>query len=290
MLLVTGAAGYVGGAALRLLSTLGGSRPVVGLARNAAALSTLNGVTLRIADYDDRPSLDRAFQGVTRLLFVASDGAGPDVVRQHAHVIDAAATSGVEHIVFTSIIDVDETSPFYFAAVYRDAEQRLIESGTEWTILRCGLYSDFLLSHWLEPARSTGVIAVPAERSRIAPISRDDVAATAAAVLASGAYRGQVHELTGPRSYSFDEIGEVAGRVFGVPIAYQPCTPADYLLRCWATMGDPWPHAFTTLFASISQERYASISSGVQDLTGRAPEDLEAFLARKRHAVGEPKA
>jgi NAD(P)H dehydrogenase (quinone) len=282
MLLVTGAAGYVGGAALRLLSTPGGSRCVAGLARNAerAALTTPNGVTLRIADYDDRPSLEKAFQGVTRLLFVASDGAGPDVVRQHAHVIDAAAGSGVEHIVFTSIVDVDDTSPFYFAAVYRDAERRLIECGTAWTILRCGLYSDFLLSNWLEPARSTGVIAVPAGGSRIAPVSRDDVAAAAAAVLASGAHRGKVYELTGPRSYSFDEIGEVAGRAFGVPIAYQPCSPADYLLRCWATMEDPWPHAFATMFASISQGRYASISSAVQDLAGRAPEDLEGFLAR----------
>ncbi len=188
---------------------------------------------------------------------------------------------------FTSIIDVDETSPFYFAAVYRDAERRLIECGTEWTILRCGLYSDFLLSHWIEPARSTGVIDVPAGRSRIAPVSRDDVATAAAAVLASGTHRGQVYELTGPRAYSFDEIGEVAGRAFGVPIAYRPCSPADYLLRCWATMADPWPHAFATLFASVSQGRYASIFFDIQDLTGRAPEDLESFLARKQDAGSE---
>jgi NAD(P)H dehydrogenase (quinone) len=289
MLLVTGATGYVGGAALRLLSTLGGSRSVVGLARNAesAALTTLKGTTYRIADYNDRRSLDKAFQGATRLLFVASDGAGPDVIRQHANVIDAATGSGIEHIVFTSVIDVAEASPFYFAAVYRDAERRLIECGREWTILRCGLYSDFLLSNWLEPAGSTGVIAVPAGQSRITTLSRDDVAAAAAAVLASGAHRGQIYELTGPRTYAFEEIGEVASRVFGVPIAYKPCSPADYLRRCRATMGDPWPHVFATLFASISQGRYASISSAVQDLSGKAPEDLEAFLARNRHPVDE---
>jgi NAD(P)H dehydrogenase (quinone) len=292
MLLVTGATGYVGGAALRLLAALSGSRSIVGVARNVdrAALTVPKGVAFTIADYDDRPSLDKAFAGATSLLFVASDGAGPDVVRQHANVIDAAAASGIAHIVFMSIVDVDETSPFYFAAVYRDAERRLLECGTAWTILRCGLYSDFLFSHWLEPARSTGVIAVPAGRARIAPLSRDDVAAAAVAVLVSGAHRGQVYELTGPRTYSFDEIGELAGRSFGVPIAYRPCSPTDYLLRCWATMQDPWPHAFSTMFASVAQGRYASISSAVQDLTGRAPEDLEAFLARKAYAESEPKA
>ena len=179
---------------------------------------------------------------------------------------------------------MDETSPFYFTAVYRDAERRIRAGAATWTILRCGLYSDFLCSTWLEPARSTGAVAVPAARARIAPISRDDVAAAAAAVLLSGAHQGQIYELTGSRSYSFEEIAELASRSFGIPIAYLPTSPADYLLRCWETLEHPWPHAFSTMFASISQGRYASISADVQHLTGREPESLEEFLARTRDA------
>jgi NAD(P)H dehydrogenase (quinone) len=94
-------------------------------------------------------SLEKAFEDVTRLLFVASDGDARDVMRHHANVIDAAAAAGVEQVAFTSIIDVDETSPFYFTPVYRDAERRLAECGLVCTILRCGLYSDFLLSSWV---------------------------------------------------------------------------------------------------------------------------------------------
>ena len=280
MVLVTGATGYVGSAALRLLSTAVDPGSLAGLAR--AAVTLPNGVAVRIADYGDKRSLERAFRGVTRLLFVASDGRADDIVRHHANVIDAAAACDVGHVVFTSIVDIDDASPFYYASVYRDAERRLRACGAAWTILRCGLYSDFLLSHWLEPARSTGVIAVPAGRSRIAPVSRDDVAAAACAVLASGAHRTEIHDLTGPRSYSFDEIAEVAGRAFGIPIAYEPCSTADYLTTCRATLDDPWPHAFSTLFASISQGRYASTASAMRELTGRAPEDLETFISRAR--------
>jgi len=109
---VTGATGYIGGAALRLLSTRGGSRSVVGLARNAEVRRSRHRMGLRSGS-SIVTSLEKAFQGATRLFF-ASDGAGADVVRQHANVIDAAAAAGVEHIGFTSIIDVDETSPFYF--------------------------------------------------------------------------------------------------------------------------------------------------------------------------------
>jgi NAD(P)H dehydrogenase (quinone) len=283
MLIVTGGTGYVGGAAIRLLSASSGSGPVVGISRKASYATPVagSGVSFRFADYNDRSSLFRAFEGATALLFIASDGAAPDVLRQHANVIEAATSSGIEHIVFTSIIDVEKSSPFYFTPVYRDAELRLINCGINWTILRCGLYSDFLLSSWIEPARLSGVINVPAGLSRVAPLSRDDVAAAAVAALASPEHWGQIYELTGNQSYSFDEIATLAGKIFGVAIVYKHCSPADYLLNCWATMSEPWPHAYSTMLSSISQGRFASTSSKFEDLTGRAPETLQAFLARK---------
>jgi len=33
-------------------------------------------------------------------------------LRHHANVFDAAAASGIDHVAFTSIIEVDATSPF----------------------------------------------------------------------------------------------------------------------------------------------------------------------------------
>ncbi len=132
MILVTGATGYVGRAAMRRLSAAG--HAVIAMARDArkAERTLPSGTQVRIADYDERAGLDEAF--------------------------------------------VDEASPFYFAPVYRDAERRLAEGGAEWTILRCGLYADFVLAHWLRPALSTGEVSLPLGPARIAPISRDDVA------------------------------------------------------------------------------------------------------------------
>jgi hypothetical protein len=111
--------------------------PVIAMARNArkAGSNLPAGIPIRIADYDDRASLDRALEGVTDLLFIASDGDGREVMRHHANVIDAAGISGVEHIAFTSIIDVDEASPFCFTPVYRNAERRLAELDATCTVL-----------------------------------------------------------------------------------------------------------------------------------------------------------
>jgi NAD(P)H dehydrogenase (quinone) len=235
-------------------------------------------VELRVADYNDREALTAALAGVTRLLWIASDGAGPDVLRHHANVLDAAVTANVSHIVFTSIVDIDPSSTFYFTPAYREAERGLAACGTRCTVLRCGLYADFLVDRWIEPALANGLLAVPAGNARVAPVCRDDVARAAAAALAAEDPPHGVYHLTGPRAYAFEEVAELASRVHHTPVRYVPTTPADYLRRCWAELEDPWPHAFSSLFASIREDRYSMVSADHEVLLHRPAMGLEAFL------------
>jgi NAD(P)H dehydrogenase (quinone) len=235
-------------------------------------------VALRFADYDDREALATAFGGVTRLLWIASDGAGPDVLRHHANVLGAALAAGVEHIVFTSIVDIDPTSAFYFTSVYREAERELAACGRSSTILRCGLHADFVLRQWIAPALASGVLAVPAGDASVAPVCCDDVAQAAAGALSAQEPPRGIYRLTGSRAYTFAEMAEVASRIQSAPLRYVPMSPADYLAQCWATLHNPWPHAFSSLFASIREGRYAAVSDDLQALLGRRAKELEALL------------
>ncbi len=280
MILVTGASGYVGGTVLRRLAESGNA--VSAMVRNLGRAARVEdaGAPIRIANYDEPASLVRAFSGVDRLVFVASDGQARAVMRHHANVVDAAATAGVGHVIFTSITDIDASSGFYFTPVYRDAERRLRASGMKWTILRCGLYADLILSHWIRPALASGEMALPVADARVAPIARADVAEAMAAVAAAGGGDGRVHELTGPIAYSFGEIAAAAARAFSRPIRYTPASPADYLTRLWAEMADPWPHAFASLCRSITERRYACVSGDFEALLGRPAAHFEDFLRR----------
>jgi NAD(P)H dehydrogenase (quinone) len=136
MIIVTGASGYIGSKAVSRLLERG--LPVTAMGRNAGRLRQAlpSGVRMAIADYDDPPSLDQAFAGAAKLLFVASDGFANDMLRQHANVIAAANRSAIMQVVFTSIVDIEESSPFYYAPVYRDAEQKLKASRFASSIIR----------------------------------------------------------------------------------------------------------------------------------------------------------
>jgi NAD(P)H dehydrogenase (quinone) len=274
MIVVTGASGYIGSRAIHRLIGLG--LPATAMGRDGARLRKVipDGVPIAIADYDDPESLDRAFAKAAKLLFIASDGFADDMLRQHAKVIAAANRSPIEHVVFTSIVDVEEGSPFYFAPVYRDAEQRLKAARFECSVVRCGLYSDFILQHWL---RET-LISLPLADARIAPISRDDVAA--ALVQAVLDANDATRNLTGARSYSMAEIASAASRALGRPYAYQSCASEDYFNRLRGTVDDPWPTAFSSLCASICEGRFAATSESFAKMLSRPPEDFESFLKR----------
>jgi NAD(P)H dehydrogenase (quinone) len=274
MIIVTGASGYIGSRAIRRLVELG--LPAIAMGRDSARLREAlpHGVPIVIADYDDPASLDRAFANATQLLFVASDGFADDMLRQHANVIAAVDRSPIAHVVFTSIVDVEPDSPFYFAPVYHDAEHRLKSAHFASSIIRCGLYSDFVLRHWLQEQ----IISLPLADARIAPVSRDDVAAAVVHALLHKAET--VWALTGAVSYSMAEIASAASRALGIAYSYRACAPDDYLKRLRSEVEDPWPTAFSSLCTSIREGRYAAPSTLFAQMPSRPQEDFEAFLKR----------
>ena len=279
MILVTGASGHVGRAVVCRLASLG--HDVVAMVRDVHAASRRlpSGIALRVADYEDASALKRALAGIDDMVLISSDGDASAVMRHHANAIEAA-TATHPHITFTSIVDTDELSPFYFSPVYRDAERQLAVCSVPSTILRCGLYSDFILKHWLVPSQRSGQLVLPTAHGRVAPISRDDVAAAVAAVAAKPDKSRIIYMITGHRALGFGEIAASYGETIVRQVRYRPCSIDQYLIWASARLDDPWPYAFATLCASIAEGRYSQVSRDFAALTGREPESFRDFLLR----------
>ena len=104
-IVITGATGQLGGLAIQ--SLVGKKVPanqIVAVVRNvekASALAEL-GIELRLGDYNDQASLEKAFAGASKLLFFPSPDAHDETLRmaQHTNVVNAAKTAQVGHILY----------------------------------------------------------------------------------------------------------------------------------------------------------------------------------------------
>ncbi|OYQ46062.1 NmrA family NAD(P)-binding protein [Flavobacterium aurantiibacter] len=181
MILITGATGQFGKLTIDFLLQKGVQpSEILALVRTEAAGNSFQerGIGIRVADYNDKDSLLRAFQGVTKLLFVSSSDLA-NRLQQHKNVVEAAAEIGVGHVVYTSFQrkNNSETSPLWQVAESHLATENWIKaSGLNYTILKNNLYLDFVPGFIGEKVLETGVIYVPAGTGKLSAVLRSDMA------------------------------------------------------------------------------------------------------------------
>jgi NAD(P)H dehydrogenase (quinone) len=250
---VTAATGGVGSRVLRHLLARPEPEPVVALARRPDAVPRAPGLTARHADYDDPSSLRAALAGLGSLVFVSSDGQVDPMRRHHQHVVAAAIEAGVEHIVYTSVIDIAPDSRFYYSAAHRETEALLAGSGIAHCLARTSIFADFFVDTWIAPAREE--LALPAGDGRMSLVTRDDVAHALA--VAAATRRTGIVDLTGPEALTAGEIARIAG------LHYVPLEEPGYRERLVAEGAPGWlVEAYSSMFASVREGRFEHVAGG----------------------------
>jgi NAD(P)H dehydrogenase (quinone) len=257
---VTGGTGRVGGRVVRLLREAG-QHEVVGLSS-------------RTAPYDDPAALRAALAGVDTLVFISSDGEAARVLTHHRNVLAAATECAVGHVVLLSGLDVDLASPFCYAFTNGDTERLLVASGLAYSIARAVLYTEFFLG-LVRQMDTDGTVPLPAGDARVSLVARDDVADCLAALALRGPTHSH-HDVTGPESLPVGTVVEAAG------YAYAEATPADFGAALLRLGEEPWwTYAYSSMFAAIAQDRWATVSNAVQELTGHSAAALAEVLATR---------
>jgi uncharacterized protein YbjT (DUF2867 family) len=93
-----------------------------------------NSATPVVADFDDRPSLEAALEGVTRAYLVTPSSAAAE--EQQVRFVEVAGEAGVEQIVLLSQLAADEGSPVRFLRYHAVVERRIRDLGLGFTFLR----------------------------------------------------------------------------------------------------------------------------------------------------------
>lgn len=275
---VTGSTGKLGGQVVQLLAD--GDHQVVALARRQVAPQSA-AVTTTYAEYTDLASLRSALRGVDVLVFVSSDGDAAKMMIHHQNVVRATAANEVSHVVYLSGVDADPASPFCYAYTNGYTEQILPSSGCAVSIARASIYTEFFRS-FLRTARTTGEIRLPAADGRLSLVSRADVGRCLAA-LATSPPTGRHHDITGPESLDLDAVAKITSREWETPVRYLDISPASFGAELASAGEEPWwTYAFSTMFASVREQRWASVTDEVHQLTGRPPLTLGDILARAK--------
>lgn len=271
---VTGATGFIGGHAAQILA--GAGLPQRLIVRDPARAPKLPGAEVALAAFGDRPGVEHALAGIETVLMVSAAESATRLA-EHKAFIDSAAAAGVRHVVYTSFVGAAPDAVFTLARDHFATEEHLRASGMAWTFLRDNFYLDFMPMM----VGDDGVIRGPAGTGRAALVSRRDVAAVAAAILADpGAHAGQTHELTGPEALTMAETAGILSSGLGRNISFHNETIAEAYESRTAWDAPQWQYdAWVSTYTSIASGAMANVSPSVEDITGRAPQSLAEFLA-----------
>jgi uncharacterized protein YbjT (DUF2867 family) len=224
VILVTGATGRQGGAALKHLGDRGFACRA--LTRNPeskpARAFVGRGTELVRGDMEDPASLSRALDGVYGVYAVQTPyESGVDAeVRQGFHLIDAAQRAGIAHFVYSSVASADQNTRIpHFDSKFR-IEEHLRGTGMHYTIVR----PVFFMENWLSmrPMIEDGAIALPLDpTTRLQMVAVDDIGGVVATAFErSGKWQGRAFEVAGDE-LSMTELAQAFSRAAGREVQYR---------------------------------------------------------------------
>jgi len=271
---VSGASGKLGKAVLAELVARGGHE-VVAISRTP---DTAAGVEARQGDYDHPESLVSAYAGLDRVLLIPSSDLTPGArSRQNKDAVEAAVAAGVKHIVYLSALGTKATDEPAMEASYWAGEQTLIAKSPAWTILRMNYYAESLADE-VRMASGPGALFGLGE-SRVAFVSRNDIAAASAGALTNDGHNGAIYNLTGPKALTGQERAAIASEVTGQTIGFQ-VVPEEGMRAGLAAAG--LPSVVVDLVIGIQSSfvkgNFDIVTADVEKLSGKPARPLAVTL------------
>ena len=229
-------------------------------------------------DWDDRATWGPALRGASAV-YVAfqPDLAVPGALDTVEAFFAQAVASGVPRLVLLSGRGEVEAE---------QAEQALMDSGADWTILRASwFHQNFSENFFLEQVLA-GEVALPAGPAAEPFIDVEDIADVAFAALTQPGHSGQLYELTGPRALTFAQAAAEIAAATGREIAFVPVPAEDFRAgMAQAQVPDDVTDLVIYLFTTVLDGRNTPLADGVQRALGRPPIDFSDY-ARRTAATG----
>lgn len=253
MIFVTGATGNIGREVVKELINMG--QPVRAAAideRDAQGIP--QGVEIALFDFADPASYEPALANVEKI-FLMRPPQITDIEHTLNPFVDYAKSAGVRHIVFVSLLGIENNTRVPHYAV----EQHIKSRDIPYTFLRPSFFMQNLNTTHREEIRVRDEIYVPVGDARTSFIDTRDIGAVAARVLTEEGHENRAYDLTGAEALDYFQVAEVFSAVLDRKIAYQNPSALGFI---WYS----WRRGIPLKFVLVMSMLYASTRSGMADV------------------------
>jgi len=239
------------------------------------------GVKVVKGDLHDQPSLEAAYQGAHSIVFIPITGSAIDRVKATEYSLAAARSAKVKRFIAVSAGNGKVDSANILQSSYVHLEAAVRSAGVPWLIVKMGLYAENYDRDY-KAAATTGVLTFPTKPySRLALITRRDIATGIAAAVLKWDLVEREFTLSGPTAPSFEELAAAIGKITGKKVLFKEVTVPEYQKFLEPTLG-PWAPLVSAINHGFGQgglNNEFPVTNDLYELTGRTADQIETHLA-----------
>jgi uncharacterized protein YbjT (DUF2867 family) len=273
-ILVIGALGNVGTEVVRQILARGGKVRAADMDVNKLRERFGEAVEAVRFDFTDPSTFDETFKGVKRMFYMRPPHI-TNIQRDMAPSMDAAKRAGVTHVVFLSLIGIENTTyvPHYKVETYLKA------INMQTTFLRCSFFMQNLNTTHRREIKERNEIFVPVGKAKTAFIDARDIGAVAAVTLLEDGHADMNYDLTGSQRLDYWEVASIMSEILGRRITYRNPNPLHFLIETMRR-GTPFMFALvmTGLYTSTRFGMAEPITDEVERLTGISPITFRQYV------------
>jgi NAD(P)H dehydrogenase (quinone) len=274
---VTAASGQLGTAIIKQLIQEIGKENVIGIARSPERAKHL-GVEVRKGDYNSKEDFIAALHDIDVVLIVSGMDHPDKRIGQHRNIISAAKESGVDKIVYTSIVGLDGKSSFdTIVQSNRQTEKDIQESGLDWSIGRNGLYIEPDVEY-IESYKKEGEIANCAGNGLCSYTTREELSSAYSQMILNKDRNRKVYNLAG-EAITQQQLTEYLNRTFGTELSYREMSPNDYLEFQKKINGEFLGTVIAGIYTKIRNGEF-NIQSDFKEAAGREHKGWDEYFKK----------
>lgn len=280
-ILITGATGHLSKSVIEQLLKNTDATKIAAFVRDESKATFLKekGIELRKGSYEDNTSLEKALEGINKVLLISSSSLS-DRFQQHKNVVDTAVKTKVKQIVFTSVSfnDFNTSAVKEVIEPLLQTENYIKESGLVYTFLRNTLYADAIQDFVGQNVFETGIY-LPTGDGKVPFALRRELGEAAANVLLNDGHENKTYQLTGKELYSFEDVAKELTSLSQKTVGYFNPDISTYA-ETLKSFGIPENFiSFLSGFATDTKNhQYETVSADLENLLGRKPLSLRESL------------